>query len=128
MNDGSWLDAWPCLTCTTYLHVFNVHKPQRETVVSARVSSKLQDEDGCLAGANKSTLKMTAIALIFRESLNSPGFPLYAPFIFVLLRLTFNFHMIERQDIPFAHCLRSPAKDSKSRSQFPQSGSQGTSS
>lgn len=114
MNIRSWLDAWPCLKFTAYLHVFNMHKPQWETAVSAWVSSKLQDEDGCISGANKSTLKMTPIALMFRESPNPLGFPIYSfHFLFyVLLRLTFNFHAIERQDIPFAQCLRSPAKDS----------------
>lgn len=93
---------------TAYLHVFNMHEPQRETAVSAWVSSKLQDEDGCISGTNKSTLKITQIALIFRESPNLLGFPICSfHFCFlILLRLTFNFHVIERQDIPFAHCQR----------------------
>lgn len=75
MNVRSWLAAWPCLRFTAYLHVFNMHEPQWETAGSAWVSSKLQNEDGCISGANKSTLKITPIALIFRESPNPLGFP-----------------------------------------------------
>lgn len=53
-----------CLRFAAYLHVCNTHKTQWETAVSAWVSSKLQDEDACISGANKSTLKTTPIALI----------------------------------------------------------------